>query len=404
MNTIELGSSEHRRTSLSMLLGSIVTFAVLYSPQPLISLFSKEYHISPATAGASVSLATIGLAIGLIIISTISDRVDRKLLMSLSLLTTSVLAILSAFTPQFSLFLVIRFLIGISVSGFPSIAMAFLNEEFHPKAIGRVIGIYVAGTSIGGLVGRIVIGALTDLFNWQIALTILGVLSLLFSLIFWYSLPSSRNFTPGKTSLQQWEANLKHNFSQRNLLGLFLTAFLLMGVYIMILNYIGYPLTSKPYNLSQTVFGFLFVVNLLGTCSSVLFGKLADRYSRQHVIALAIGILLIGVLLTLSSILFLKIAGVAIVAFGFFAGHSVASGWVGIAAGREYKAQASALYLLFYYGGSSLVGWSGGLFFHRFGWNGMIAYASVLLVLAVLISWLAAGSRRTQYAHGGSIR
>jgi len=404
MNTIELGSSEHRRTSISMLLGSIVTFAVLYSPQSLISLFSKQYHISPATAGASVSLATIGLAIGLIIVSTISDRVDRKLLMSLSLLTTSVLAILSAFTHQFTLFLVIRFLIGLSVAGFPSIAMAFLNEEFHPKAIGRVIGIYVAGTSIGGLVGRVVIGVLTDLFNWQIALLILGVLSLLFSLYFWYNLPSSRNFTPRRTSLLQWERGLKHNISQRNLLGLFLTAFLLMGVYIMILNYIGYPLTSKPYNLSQTVFGFLFVVNLLGTCSSVWFGKLADRYSRQHVIALAIGILMIGVLLTLSPVLFLKIAGVAIVAFGFFASHSVASGWVGIAAGRESKAQASSLYLLFYYGGSSLIGWSGGLFLHQFGWNGMIAYASVLLVLAALVSRLAASPHRTQYAHGSSIR
>jgi len=141
MNTIEVGSSEHRRTSISVLLGSIVTFAVLYSPQPLISLFSKQYHISPATAGASVSLATIGLAIGLVIVSAVSDRVDRKLLMSLSLLTTSLLAILSAFTEQFSLFLVIRFLEGISIAGFPSIAMAFLNEEFHPSAMGRVIGI-----------------------------------------------------------------------------------------------------------------------------------------------------------------------------------------------------------------------------------------------------------------------
>lgn len=403
MNTIEVGSSEHRRTSISMLLGSIVTFAVLYSPQPLISLFSKQYHISPATAGASVSLATIGLAIGLVIVSAVSDRVDRKLLMSLSLLTTSLLAILSAFTGQFSLFLVIRFLEGISIAGFPSIAMAFLNEEFHPSAMGRVIGIYVAGTSIGGFFGRIVIGALTDLFNWQIALMMLGALSLLFSLYFWRNLPASRNFTPGKTSLHQWEAGLKHNFTQRKLLGLFLTAFLLMGVYIMILNYIGYPLTSKPYNLSQTVFGFLFVVNLLGTCSSVWFGKLADRHPRQYVIALAIGILLLGVLLTLSTVLFLKILGVALVAFGFFAAHSVASGWVGIVAGRKYKAQASALYLLFYYGGSSLVGWSGGLFFHQFGWNGMIAYAGVLLVLAILVSRLAASSPRTQYAHGSSV-
>ncbi|MEV2909190.1 hypothetical protein ABNF65_11215 [Paenibacillus larvae] len=36
-----------------------------------------------------------------------------------------------------------------------------LNEEFSPKAIG--MGVYVAGTALGGFLGRVIIGGLTDL-------------------------------------------------------------------------------------------------------------------------------------------------------------------------------------------------------------------------------------------------
>lgn len=389
MNVIEIGSSDHRRASAGMLMGSIVVFAVLYSPQPLISLFSKEYHISPATAGASISLATIGLGIGLILISALSSTLERKKLMSLSLLLTSILAVASAFCHQFSLFLVIRFLEGISISGFPSIAMAYINEEFHRKDIGRVMGSYIGGTAIGGFTGRIVIGALTDTLNWHTALLILGIINLGLSLYFWKSLPPARNFQPQRRSFREWQAGMTGNLLNKRLLLLFITGFLLMGVYIMILDYIGYPLTAKPYELSQTVFGFLFVVNLVGTFSSIWFGKLADRHPRPQVIAIAISIFALGAFLTLIPVLAIKIAGVALVAFGFFGGHSIASGWVGLVADSKHKAQAASLYLLFYYGGSSLVGWSGGLFLRHLGWSGLIYYAFALLAAAVLVTSIA---------------
>ncbi|GMX65476.1 MFS transporter [Paenibacillus elgii] len=386
MNYLELGSPAHRKASVSMLLGSIVTFAILYSPQPLIRLFSQQYQVSPATASASISLTTIALGMSLLFFTVVSNIWGRKGIMSLSLLLTSIFAIASAFIHDFQAFLVFRFLEGISIAGFPSIAMTYLNEEFSPRAIGRVIGVYVAGTAIGGFIGRIIIGGLTDLFNWQFAMLMMGIVSLLLSLWFWFYLPASGNFTPSKTSVRQWLAGMRASLADKNLLSMFITGFLLMGGYISVLNYIGYPLTQAPYHVSQTIFGFLFVVNLVGTWSSIWFGKLADRYSRRRVIGLAIAIFILGALMTLSSLLAVKVLGVAVVAFGFFAGHSVASGWVGILAVKDFKAHASSFYLLFYYAGSSLVGWSGGFFLNRFGWDGLVYYTCALLAVSILVS------------------
>lgn len=401
MNYIEIGSIAHRRAAAGMLLGSIVTFANLYSPQPLIPLLSQEYRISSAAAGTSVSASTIALGVGLLAVTLLSDRWGRKATMSLSLVLTSVFAVASSFAQSYPLFLVFRLLLGISIAGFPSVAMAYLNEEFASKAIGRVMGYYVAGTAIGGFIGRAIIGSLTDWFDWRVAMLVLGIVSLLFSLWFVAAFPAPRHGAraPRNDAWRQWAAGTQATLRNSNLLYLFLIAFLLMGGYVAVLNYIGYPLTHAPYHVSQTAVGFLFVVNLVGTWSSIWFGKLADRYQRKRVITAAMVIFIVGILLTLSGILFVKIVGIAAIAFGFFAGHSVASGWVGLMAGKDSKTNASSFYLVFYYAGSSLVGWLGGITLDRFGWNGLVALICTLLFISVVISMQVGSSRQPKLLH-----
>jgi len=386
MNQIKIGSREHKLIMISMIIGSIVSFAIMYSPQPLISLFADEYHVSPSLASSSVCLTTIALGFGLLFVAILSNSWGRKKTMGLSLVSTSLLAILSAFGHNFYVFLFIRFLEGISIAGFPSTAIAYLNEEFSPANIGQVIGAYVAGTAIGGFTGRVVVGAMTDLSSWHTALLILGVISLIGSLWFWIYLPESKNTHRVSFSLKYWQLNVLGCFRDKNLVSVYALGFLLMGTYVTILNYIGFPLTKPPYNLSQTIFGFLFVVNLVGTGSSVWFGKLADRYPRQNIISLAFIILFAGTLLTLHKLLIIKILGLTLVAFGFFAGHAVASGWIGLLAPHKHRAQASSFYLLFYYAGSSLIGLSGGLFLNYFGWSGVTGYVCFLSIIAICVA------------------
>ncbi len=388
MAYIELGTRSHKRATLGISLGSMITFAIMYSPQPLISVFSAEYGVSPATASLSVSLTTFGLAGALFFIAIITNVFSRKGLMCFSLIVSSSLTLLSAFMTDFTLFLGFRLLIGIVVAGFPSVAMAYLYEEFSPEDLGKVIGYYVSGTALGGLSGRIIVGALSDFMSFHLAFAIQGILSLAVSIWFLVSLPPSKNHVQKKISRKEWFAGITAAFGSKGLVPVYLVGFLIMGSYISILNYIGYPLTSEPYNLSQTLFGFLFVVNLFGSYSSVLFGKLADRYPRPLVMSVALGVIALGVGATLHPWLIFKIAGVAAVAFGLFAGHSVASGWTGILAPKEYKGQASAFYLLFYYAGSSILGWAGGLFFRQYDWLGLTLYIFTLLSLTLGITFL----------------
>jgi len=389
MHRIEKHDPEYRRVLACMLLGSIVTFAVMYAPQPLLAVFSREYGISPATASMSISISTLALAVSLLFVPTISRRIGRKRTMVFSLVATSALAIISGFSHSFGFFLFVRLLEGVTISGFPAIAIAYLNEEISSASIGGAMGAYVAGTAVGGFVGRVAIGPLTELFSWQVAFLVLGIACLVCSALFWPLLPASKNFRSGKIAIRRSLDAIGAGLARKELRLLYFMGFLVMGAYVVLLNYVGYPLTAAPYHLSQTALGSLFVVNLFGIVSSTLFGQLADRHARSTLMGVACLIFVSGALLTLVPSLWVKIAGIGVFAFGFFAAHTTASGWVGVAAHAEKKATASSLYLLFYYMGSSVVGWAGGYVWASMRWSGVIGLICVLIAACYGLSIVA---------------
>jgi MFS transporter, YNFM family, putative membrane transport protein len=376
---IEKGTKEYRRASLSLFIGGFVTFAILYTTQPLMPIFAKEFHVSASKASLSLSLSTGMLAIVMLVAASVSDSIGKKRIMSLSLIFTSILCVLTALSPNFLTLLIFRALLGIFIAGVPAIAMAYVAEEFHPKGIGQIMGLYISGTSIGGMAGRMITGALTDLFTWRIALTAIGMISLVLSIVFWLTLPSPRHFVKKTLDWKSAWTAYKAHLSNKRLMAFIMLSFLLMGSFVTLYNYIGFLLHDPPYRLSQTMIGFIFVVYLFGTFSSVYMGKKADQYGRSFVLKISIAITIGGAILTLVPSLIGIIIGISLFTFGFFACHSIASSWVGDYA-KINKAQASSLYLLFYYLGSSLVGSFGGYFWTHFHWIGVITLISVLLL------------------------
>jgi YNFM family putative membrane transporter len=117
-------------------------------------------------------------------------------------------------------------------------------------------------------------------------------------------------------------------------------------------------------------------------------GDLAGRLGRRKVLWTAFALMLVGVLLTLMSSLWLIALGIVAITFGFFGGHSIVSSWVGRRAGTA-KAQASSMYLFSYYMGSSIAGASGGLFYAAHGWAGVAGFVGTMVLVGLLIAlWL----------------
>lgn len=385
MTYIKRGTIEFKKANLALFAGGFCTFAILWGTQPLLPDISKEFHLSPAVSSLSQSSTTISLAISLLIAGSLSEVYGRKSLMSISLVASSILSVLTGFVPSFSLLVLCRILQGITLAGLPAVAMAYLGEEIEPKSLGMAMGLYISGNSIGGMAGRIISGILTDYLGWHAALVGIGIISLVATSIFWLMLPQSSHFKPQTFNLKQLVGTLFTHLKSPSLIYLFTIGFLLMGGFVSLYNYIGFQLISPPYSLNQALVGFIFIVYLVGTFSSTWMGMLADQYGKIRILQLSLFIILIGVCITLSPNLLLKILGIAIFTFGFFAGHSIASGWVGNLAVHD-KAQASSLYLFSYYAGSSIGGTASGTFYSNFGWLGVVTMIAVLSLISIIIS------------------
>jgi MFS transporter, YNFM family, putative membrane transport protein len=384
------GTPAFRRLNLALFAAGFSTFAILYCVQPLLPEFSREFHVSAAVSSLSLSLSTGLLAVAMLVAGSLSEVWGRKPVMVASLFASALLTILSAAAPNWTSLLLTRMLIGITLSGLPAVAMAYVSEEVDSKSIGLAMGLFIGGNAIGGMAGRIIGGVLTDLGSWRLAIGLIGIIGLVSAIAAWRSLPASVHFHPRRADPQDLLRSLGMHLRDPGLRALFAQAFLLMGAFVTLYNYLGYRLTEPPYSLSQTAIGAIFAAYLIGTLSSAWIGELAGRLGRRRVLWAMIAIMLAGVALTLSPHLALILAGIVAVTFGFFGGHSIASSWVGNRA-VDAKAQASALYLFCYYIGSSAVGTLGGVFWTRWGWSGVAGLVTILLLAALALAlWLMA--------------
>ncbi|AWK51798.1 MFS transporter [Clostridium beijerinckii] len=385
MSYIQKGTREFHLTSIALFAGGFNTFAILYSTQPLMPYLSREFNVSPTIASLSLSVATCTLAVSMLLFGSLSEVLGRKPIMCVSLFTSSILTVLTAFVPNFNSLLVLRCLQGFVLAGLPAIAMAYISEEIDRSSLGLVMGLYISGNSIGGMSGRIIIGVITDFFNWRMALASVGFLGIIASFLFWSKLPSSKHFEARSFEIKKLIKSSINHLKNPNLLCLYCIGFLIMGSFVSLYNFIGYQLIEPPYNLSQTLVSFIFVIYIVGTFSSTFMGRLADKHGQHKMLCISIFIMLIGGCITLNMHLLLKIIGIALLTFGFFAGHSIISSWIGKLATHD-KAQASSLYLLFYYVGSSVGGTTGGMFWSLYGWSGVVSMISCFLVFAFFIS------------------
>ncbi|GAS88400.1 MFS transporter [Mycolicibacterium brisbanense] len=384
------GSTEYRRLLGALFCAGIATFAQLYSPQGVLPQISTDLGVGAASAALMVSACTIGLAVGVIPWSMIADRVGRVKAMSVSVVTSSVLGLLTPCAPNLHLLLAGRLLQGLVLAGVPAIAIAYLTEEIAPEHAARAAGTFVSGTSIGGLLGRVVAGPITEVATWRIGMITVAVLCAAAAAGFVKLAPHSRGFTPASGRGANPEGTLTHrlvvNLRSPRQLTLFAQGFLLMGGFVAIYNFLAFRLTAAPYHLPGTVLSLIFFAYLAGTGASTLAGALATRFGRKSVLLTSIAIMITGVLITLCTNLFLILIGLVVTTVGFFGAHAIATGWAGRGA-TVGKAQASSLYNLFYYAGSSIVGWFGGIALTSAGWPGV---ALTVLILAGVAAGIAA--------------
>jgi YNFM family putative membrane transporter len=382
---IRRGTPEFTRANIAFFLAAFSVFASLYSVQPLLPMFAQYWVRDAGTASLALSVTTATMALVLIPASMLADRLGRRRLIVGALLLTALLGVLLPLTQVWWQLLALRTLMGVTLAGIPAVAMVYLSEEMDPEALGFSMGLYIGGTAIGGMAGRVISGVLSDWLGWRLGTGILAVLILIAAIAVAFLLPQPRHLVRDPVRFRELWRRCRASFDDAALPWLFASSFLLMGGFVTLYNYAGFRLALPPFSLSHSAIAAIFLVYLLGSASSTWAGGLSQRLGRRKVFWALVAVQGVGIGITAVPSTLAIIVGLAIATMGFFAAHGVASAWVTRRA-RTGKAQASALYLVFYYLGASILGTLGGYAWTAWGWSGVLLVCGGAAGLALLVA------------------
>ncbi|WP_458735026.1 MFS transporter [Zobellella taiwanensis] len=372
---IDLKTALWWRATLALGLGSMLVFINLYLTQPLLPLLADDFGLSALSAGWALSASTLGLAFGLLFWARVADRLGRKPVMLGCLLAAIVLGILIAWVPAFGLLVLLRGLQGFFLAGLPATAVAYMGEEFTPKALVTSIGIYIAANSVGGIAGRVFGGLLAQWSGWQASFLVLGLASLLLWLPLVRLLPASRHFVPARKG--QGTRALFDHIRNPLLWPVYLIGGLNFMVFLNQYTYVAFYLAAPPVGLAPAAIGLLFLTYLSGTFASGISGLLINRFGLCRTLLAAIAIMAVGSLGLLSERVPVILLALLVDSFAFFLAHACASSWIGRSV-QQHRALASSLYLVFYYLGASL----GGLYLYPFWeWAGLPGIAAGMIAV-----------------------
>lgn len=377
------GDRDYRRAVLAMLAAGLATFNALYATQALLPILVEDLNITPTEAALTVSATTGMLAVCIVPMSILSEGFGRGRILIISALAATALGLFIPLAPNAAALIALRGLQGIAIAGVPAVAMTWLAEELDPAALGRAMGLYIAGNTVGGLTGRLIPAGLLEITDWRTALLITAAIALFTAVLMAVLLPRQKNFTPKQIGLRSEIAAMVGHLQNPQLLGLFLIAFVGMGVFVSLYNYFGFRMIDH-FGLSPALVGVVFLMYISGTWSSARAGAMAEKFGRGNVLTGGAALMLAGLLATAAGWLPLALLGLFLFTAAFFAMHSTASSWIGLAA-TDHRAEASSMYLFSYYAGSSLVGAATGAVFMSTSWAGFVlALAGILLLVLVI--------------------
>ena len=371
------------------MLAGMCTFLNVYSTQPLLPLLRETFHASELAVSLTVSATIFATALAAPIIGMIAERRGRKKVIVPSLFLLTIPTALAATSTSLGALIFWRFAQGIFVPGVIADMLAYVNEEWAGRGVGRAMSAYVTGTVIGGFLGRFISGVIATHWHWRATFLVLAVLNLIGAVVVRAWLPLAKNFVRAE-HLQQVLDHAKDHLRNSRLLanfGMGATAlFTLVGCF----TYANFYLAAAPFHLNSAQLGSIFFVYLLGVVITPQSGRFLDRFGFRHTTIVYCAMMIAGLLLTLIKSLPVVIIGLAIFSSGVFVAQAAATVQTGAIAGRA-RSSAAGLYVAFYYLGGSVGATLTDWFWRWQGWPGCVG---LLAGVSLVSLWLARISSR----------
>ncbi|MEU3437177.1 MFS transporter [Streptomyces sp. NPDC006863] len=271
---------------------SLMTSELL--PVGLLTPVGRALDVSEGTAGLMVTVPGLVAAVSAPLVTVAAGHIDRRIVLVVLIGLMGAANLASAFATSFTVVLVARFLIGVSVGGFWSIAGGIALRLVPARHVARATAVIFGGVetaSVLGVPGGTLIG---DLGGWRTAFAavgILGLVSLACMLFLMPGVPAGRTVTfPALPQVFRGNAGVR--------VGIALTFLVITG------HFLAYtfvrPVLQGDGVAESSISVLLLTFGVAGICGNFIAGALVTRHLRRCVTGISAVLTTAMVLLALA--------------------------------------------------------------------------------------------------------
>ncbi len=370
-------------------LSSAAVVANGYYIHPLITPVAEEFGVSGATIGLAPALNQIALALGILLLLPLGDRINNRKLVTIFVAGQFLAMLAMALSGSFLLFVSASSLLGF-VTIAPYLLPAYVTRRVRPDRIGHVTGIMTAGVTLGVLSSRVGGGLLGHYFGWRSAYWVgascMGLLVILLPSI----MERRQDEKPSGVEPPRYGALLRSlwpimkSLPEAPLGGLIQA--LSFGLFLALWLAIGLHLPRNGYGVDTV--GYLAIIAIANVLGAPFSGRLADHIGAERARIYFSLAQLIGVSI-------LPFAGhnlwllVIVIIFNSIGGASVdiCSRTILFSRAPEIRTRLMTIYIVIMFTGGGLSSWLAAATYEYGGWAGIsimsICYALTIMGLSL---------------------
>ncbi len=283
------------RPRIAVATAGFCAFLNLYSPQAVLPQLALSYGVSTAAAGGVVGVATLAVAGSAPFIGLLSDSLSRKLTAVIAMGLLAIPTLMLGLSQSLGEILFWRLVQGLLVPAVFTPTVALVSERWSPRQAADIMGLYIAGSALGGFLGRFLPAVLADLIGWRSGLAVLAPITLVAAAVVGAWLPSS-SLGPGAADRkaanvrggERDRATLADAFGHLRdpaIIATCVAGFAVLFSIVAVFTYINFRLVRPPYAFTASDLGMIFLVYPIGALAAPTAGPLARRLGRRRTMA-----------------------------------------------------------------------------------------------------------------------
>jgi SHS family lactate transporter-like MFS transporter len=269
---------------LGWILDAFDFFVVIF----LVETLATNFHVGKAAIVGTISIALAMRPVGALIFGSLADRFGRRRPLIACVLYFSTVTLLSAFAPNYAIFVVLRALYGIGMGGYWGVGASLAVESAPRRYRGLVSGLMQSGYPIGYLLAAVAMESVLPHFGWRAMFCAGFAVAILISFLTLRAPESSAWRIHQQTSVGTMFGVLWENKAGFAYLMLVMTVMSCLSHGTQDL----YPdfLKSAHGFARSLVSRIAILYNLCAIASSLFFGHLSQRLGRRRTIIVALGV------------------------------------------------------------------------------------------------------------------